>query len=59
MLVKEELNFEIPQFKGTMIPGKFQRSMRHCILLQFIRMCFFSLRSIGIIAVNLKNEHEK
>ena len=58
-MIKEELNFEIPQFKGTMIPGKFQRSMRHCILLQLIRMSFFGLRSIGIIILNIKNEHEK
>lgn len=58
-MIKEELNFQIPQFKGTMIPGKFQRSMRQCILLQVVRMSFFGLRSIGIIIKNIKNEHEK
>lgn len=56
---KEELNFQIKQFEGTMMPGKFQSSMRHCVLLQFIRLSFFGLRSIGIIYLNIKNEHEK
>jgi len=58
-MIKEELNFQIPQFKGTMIPGKFQRTMRHCVLLQALRMSFFGLRSIGIIIKNIKNEQEK
>jgi hypothetical protein len=54
---KEELNFQIKQFEGTMMPGKFQNSMRHCILLQLVRLSFFGLRSIGIIYLNIKNEH--
>jgi hypothetical protein len=57
-LQKEELNFSVPQFKGTMIPGKFQSSMRHCLLLQLVRISFFGLRSIGIVVLNIKNEHE-
>lgn len=56
---KEELNFQIRQFEGTMMPGKFQQSMRRCIPLQLIRLSFFGLRSIGIIYLNIKNEHEK
>ncbi len=54
----EELNFAYEQFEGTMIPGKFQRTMRHCIVWQFVRMVFFSFRSIGIIWINLRNEEE-
>ncbi|GEM_PF-541123 len=57
--IKEELNFaKSEQFETTMIPGKFQRAMRHCIIWQFIRMIFFGFRSLGIIRLNLKNEHE-
>jgi len=56
---KEELNFQIKQFEGTMMPGKFQKSMRHCVFWQLIRMSLFGLRSVGIIYLNIKNEHEK
>jgi len=55
---KEELNFADPQFETTMIPGKFQRAMRHCVVWQFIRMVFFSFRSLGIILINKRNEHD-
>jgi len=55
---KEELNFADPQFETVMIPGKFQRFMRHCIVWQFVRMVFFSFRSVGIILINLRNEKE-
>jgi len=58
MIKEEELNFADPQFQTTMIPGKFQRFMRHCIPWQFIRMVFFSFRSLGIIMINLRNEKE-
>ncbi len=57
-IIKEELNFADPQFETTMIPGKFQRAMRHCILWQFIRMVFFGFRSIGIILLNRRNERD-
>ncbi len=57
-MIKEERNFADPQFETAMIPGRFQRTMRHCIVWQLIRMVFFSVRSIGIIMVNLKNEKE-
>lgn len=58
MIKEEELNFADPQFKTTMIPGKFQRFMRHCVIWQFIRLVFFSFRSLGIVIITRHNERE-
>ena len=55
---KEELNFADPQFKKTMIPGKVQRWIRNCVLIQFISMTIFGLKAIGIIMLNIGNERD-
>ncbi|WP_353661354.1 hypothetical protein [Hydrogenimonas sp. SS33] len=55
---KEEINFAQEQFKRTMIPGKVQRFLRHCVLTQLISLIHYSIRALGIILLNLRNEKE-
>jgi len=55
---KEEINFAQAQFKHTMMPGKVQRFLRHCFITQLFSMAFYSIRALGIIRINLRNEKE-
>ena len=46
---QEELNFEKDQFTQTMIPGKFAKSMRTCILWQAIRFAILNIKMIIVV----------
>jgi hypothetical protein len=46
---EEELNFEKEQFSLTMIPGKFARSMRTCVIWQFFRFLVLNIKMIIVV----------
>jgi len=46
---KEELNFEKDQFTQTMIPGKFAKSMRTCVLWQLVRFAILNVKMIIVV----------
>ena len=46
---KEELNFEKEQFTQTMIPGKFAKEMRTCVLWQAIRFAVLNVKMIIVV----------
>jgi len=47
---EEELNFEKnDQFTLTMIPGKFARAMRTCVIWQFIRFVAINIKMIIVV----------
>ena len=56
--MKQEQNFQDPQFETSMIPGGFMRFARQCLIFQLIGMAMFGLRSIEVIITNKKNEKE-
>jgi hypothetical protein len=49
-VVHEELNFQRdPKMNLTMIPGKFARSMRTCLIWQFIRFVIINIKMIIVV----------
>ena len=46
---EEELNFAKDKFNTTMIPGKFARFMRTCILWQIIRFIVINIKMIIVV----------
>jgi len=49
-LVEEELNFQKDdKFSLTMIPGKFARAMRTCVIWQFIRFIVINIKMIIVV----------
>ncbi len=46
---EEELNFAKEKFNTTMIPGKFARFMRTCILWQIIRFIVINIKMIIVV----------
>jgi hypothetical protein len=48
---KEELNFGTQEnFRLTMIPGKFAKSMRTCVIWQFIRFCAINIKMLVVVS---------
>jgi hypothetical protein len=49
-VVEEEINFQkSDQFNLTMIPGKFARAMRTCVIWQFIRFIIINIKMIIVV----------
>jgi len=49
-VVEEEANFQKSEaFKLTMMPGKFARSLRTCIIFQFIRFVIINIKMIIVV----------
>jgi len=49
-VVPEEANFALnDHFKLTMIPGKFARRLRTCVIFQFIRFVIINLKMIVVV----------
>lgn len=46
---QEEVNFQKQQFALTMIPGKFARAMRTCVLWQAIRFAIINVKMIIVV----------
>jgi len=46
---EEEVNFSKSQFNLTMIPGKFARFLRTCVIFQFIRFLVINLKMIIVV----------
>ena len=46
---EEELNFAKEQFNLTMIPGKFARFLRSCVIFQFIRFVIINIKMIIVV----------
>ncbi len=46
---EEELNFAKDKFNTTMIPGKFARFMRRCLIWQFIRFIIINIKMIIVV----------
>jgi len=45
----EEVNFEKQQFNLTMIPDKFAKAMRTCVIWQFIRFVVLNIKMIIVV----------
>jgi hypothetical protein len=49
-VVEEEINFQKnDQFTLTMIPGRFARAMRTCVIWQFIRFLVINIKMIVVV----------
>ena len=48
-VIAEEQNFTKDQFTLTMIPGKFARKLRTCIIYQFIRFLIINIKMIIVV----------
>jgi len=48
-VIAEEQNFTKDQFALTMIPGKFARKLRTCIIYQFIRFLIINIKMIIVV----------
>ena len=46
---EEELNFAKEKFNTTMIPGRFARFMRNCVLWQIIRFIAINIKMIVVV----------
>jgi len=46
---QEELNFEKDQFTQTMIPGKFAKSMRTCVVWQLVRFAVLNIKMLIVV----------
>lgn len=46
---EEEVNFENEQFNQTMIPGKFAKAMRTCVIWQFFRFLVLNIKMIIVV----------
>jgi hypothetical protein len=50
-VVEEEINFQkSDKFNLTMIPGKFARAMRTCVIWQFIRFIVINIKMIIVVS---------
>jgi hypothetical protein len=47
---QEEKNFENSQFALTMIPGKFAKAMRTCVLWQLMRFIAINIKMIVVVS---------
>ena len=48
---QEEVNFgKRRDFNLTMIPGKFAKSMRTCVIWQFVRFCAINLKMLVVVS---------
>jgi len=48
---KEEINFAKSEaFNLTMIPGKFAKSMRTCIIWQFVRFLAINIKMLVVVS---------
>jgi len=48
-LVAEEVNFQKDQFNLTMMPGKFAKFLRTCVIWQFIRFIIINIKMIIVV----------
>jgi hypothetical protein len=48
-VVKEELNFAKDKFALTMMPGKFAKFLRTCVIWQFIRFLVINIKMIIVV----------
>jgi len=48
-VVEEELNFQKDKFALTMMPGKFARFLRTCVIWQFIRFIVINIKMIIVV----------
>jgi hypothetical protein len=46
---QEEINFQKEQFNLTMIPGKWARRLRTCVIWQFIRFIVINIKMIIVV----------
>lgn len=46
---EEEINFQNEQFSLTMIPGKFAKFMRTCLIWQFIRFVVLDIKMLIVV----------
>ncbi len=46
---QEEINFQKEQFNLTMIPGKWARKLRTCVIWQFIRFIVINIKMIIVV----------
>lgn len=46
---EEEINFQNEQFNLTMIPGKFAKFMRTCLIWQFIRFVVLDIKMLIVV----------
>jgi hypothetical protein len=50
-MIKEEMNFaKSDAFNLTMMPGKFAKAMRTCLIWQFIRFCAINLKMLVVVS---------
>jgi len=50
-IVEEEINFQKnDQFTLTMMPGKFAKAMRTCVIWQFIRFLVINIKMIIVVS---------
>lgn len=47
---EEEFNFSNDQFNTAMIPGKWARFFRNCVLWQFIRFIIINLKMLVVVS---------
>jgi hypothetical protein len=45
----EEVNFQNEQFNLTMIPSKFAKALRTCVIWQFIRFIAINIKMIIVV----------
>jgi len=48
-VVEEELGFQKEQFALTMMPGKFAKFLRTCVIFQFIRFLVINIKMIIVV----------
>jgi len=48
-VVEEELNFAKDKFALTMMPGKFAKFLRTCVIWQFIRFIVINIKMIIVV----------
>lgn len=46
---EEEVNFQKEQFSLTMIPGKFAKFLRTCVIWQFLRFIVLNIKMIIVV----------
>lgn len=47
---EEEVNFQKEQFSLTMIPGKFAKFLRTCVIWQFLRFIVLNIKMIIVVS---------
>jgi len=48
-VVEEELSFQKEQFNLTMIPGKFARFLRNCVIYQLFRFIVINIKMLIVV----------